>query len=318
MAKNLPFISAAASARHTPPHAAPADLDFPAADRSAAPPTLLLIDDSIAELRVLIDLLSARKWRVVVAFDGLDGYRKAVAKQPDLILLDVQMPGMDGFGTCRRLKADPRTRDIPVLFLTAAQDRMDRLTGLSIGAVDYVVKPYACEEEVLARVGIHLELAQRRSQPPVTAATMLAEVSEQSALVTAATSVLLEHLNAPPRRARWPTSWAPTRSGSTTPSEGLRAAGVRLAARTAAADRSPVADRDPDADRRHRGALRLQQRGEFLDRVPRALRLHPTRLPAAGRRSGRSGSPEQRRALSYLKRDGSSAGSNPSPSQPSI
>lgn len=158
----------------------------------------MLIDDSITELRVLIDLLAARKWRVVVAFDGLDGYRKAVAKQPDLILLDVQMPGLDGFGTCRRLKADPRTRDIPVLFLTAAQDRLDRLTGLSIGAVDYVVKPYACEEEVLARVGIHLELAQRCARPATNAATVLAEVSEQSALVTAATSLLLAKLSDPP------------------------------------------------------------------------------------------------------------------------
>ena len=107
-------------------------------DQSASEraPTILLIDDSLSELRVLIDLLSARKWRVVVSFDGLDGFYKAQMKQPDLILLDVRMPGMDGFGTLRRLKADERTRTIPVIFLTAADDKADRLAGLSLGAVD--------------------------------------------------------------------------------------------------------------------------------------------------------------------------------------
>ncbi|MCF8212147.1 MAG: response regulator [Rhodoferax sp.] len=88
-----------------------------------AAPTLLLIDDSIAELRVLIDMLAARNWRTLVSFSGMDGYRKAGLKKPDLILLDVRMPGMDGFGTCRRLKADPSTQSIPVIFLTAAQDK---------------------------------------------------------------------------------------------------------------------------------------------------------------------------------------------------
>jgi DNA-binding response OmpR family regulator len=136
-----------------------------------AAPTLLLIDDSITELRVLIDMLAARKWRTLVSFDGLDGYRKATLKQPDLILLDVRMPGMDGFGTCRRLKADPRTQSIPVIFLTSAEDKEDRLTGLSLGAVDYIIKPFVSEEEVLARLGIHLELSRRLGAPPVLPST---------------------------------------------------------------------------------------------------------------------------------------------------
>jgi DNA-binding response OmpR family regulator len=160
-----------------------------------AAPTLLLIDDSVAELRVLIDMLAVRNWRTLVSFDGMDGYRKAGLKKPDLILLDVRMPGMDGFGTCRRLKADPRTQSIPVIFLTSAQDKEDRLTGLSLGAVDYIIKPFVSEEEVLARLGIHLELSRRLGSMPVITANA---TSGQSALVAAATAVLLESLANPP------------------------------------------------------------------------------------------------------------------------
>lgn len=158
-------------------------------------PTILLIDDSVMELRVLIDLLSARKWRTIVSFDGMDGYRKAQLKQPDLILLDVRMPCIDGFGTLRRLKADPRTQSIPVLFLTAADDKADRLTGLSLGAVDYIIKPFVSEEEVLARIGIHLELSRRLGAAPAVAANATAL---QSSLVAAATALLLERMADPP------------------------------------------------------------------------------------------------------------------------
>lgn len=166
-------------------------------DRPSLPPTptILLIDDSVSELRLLIDLLSARQWRTLIAFDGLDGYRKAQLKQPDLILLDVRMPGMDGFGTLRRLKADPRTRTIPVLFLTAAADKADRLAGLSLGAVDYIIKPFVSEEEVLARIGIHLELSRRLASP---AAVSASATPGHSALVAAATALLLDRMAAPP------------------------------------------------------------------------------------------------------------------------
>lgn len=167
-------------------------LDQPAI---APAPTILLIDDSIMELRVLIDMLSARKWRTVVGFDGMDGYRKAQLKLPDLILLDVRMPGMDGFGTLRRLKADPRTQSIPVIFLTSAEDKTDRLTGLSLGAVDYIIKPFVSEDEVLARISIHLELSRRLGVAP----SVSINVTEgQSALVAAATTLLLEKLATPP------------------------------------------------------------------------------------------------------------------------
>jgi DNA-binding response OmpR family regulator len=160
-----------------------------------AAPTLLLIDDSVTELRVLIDMLAARKWRTLVSFDGLDGYRKASMKQPDLILLDVRMPGMDGFGTIRRLKSDPRTQSIPVIFLTSAEDKEDRLTGLSLGAVDYIIKPYASEEEVLARLGIHLELSRRLGEAP---RLTPGASTGHSSLIAAATALLLDNLANPP------------------------------------------------------------------------------------------------------------------------
>ncbi len=126
-------------------------------------PSILLIDDSSADLRVLLDMMDGHGLRVHVALNGQDGLMRAELVLPALILLDVNMPGMDGFATCRRLKANPRTRDIPVLFLTAATELERRLEGLSIGAVDYIAKPFS-EAEVLARVGIHLDIARRLRQ----------------------------------------------------------------------------------------------------------------------------------------------------------
>lgn len=157
--------------------------------------SILLIDDSVADLRVLLDLLAARKWRTVVAFDGQDGYQKALLKQPDLILLDVRMPKMDGFATCRLLKANERTAHIPVIFLTAATEKEDRLTGLGLGAVDYIIKPYASEDEVLARIGIHLALARRLGAPAESPAVVPPDTPP---LVRAASGVLLDNLASPP------------------------------------------------------------------------------------------------------------------------
>ncbi|MDN0081825.1 response regulator [Crenobacter sp. SG2305] len=121
---------------------------------------LLIVDDSLDELRILKSLLDAHHFRLSVAFDGLQGYQRAQTLRPDLILMDVRMPKADGFSACRLLKANPQTRDIPVVFLSAAASPEERLTGLSIGGVDYVTKPFLAEE-VLARVRIHLQLASR-------------------------------------------------------------------------------------------------------------------------------------------------------------
>lgn len=123
-------------------------------------PHLLIVDDSLDELRLLKTLLDAHRFRLSIAFDGQQGYQRAQTLRPDLILMDVRMPKTDGFAACRLLKADPKTRDIPVVFLSAANAPGERLTGLSIGGVDYVTKPFLAEE-VLARVRIHLRLASR-------------------------------------------------------------------------------------------------------------------------------------------------------------
>lgn len=122
-------------------------------------PHLLVVDDSDDDLRLLTGILHS-SYRVSVALNGDQGYQRAVALQPDLILMDVNMPKMDGFAACRLLKANPATASIPLLFLSNAIHPDQRIEGLSIGAVDYVLKPYVAEE-VLARIRIHLRLAGR-------------------------------------------------------------------------------------------------------------------------------------------------------------
>lgn len=117
--------------------------------------TVLVVDDSLEELRILVAVLKSTGYRIIISNNGQDGLARAGLFQPDLILLDVRMPVVDGFATCRALKADPQTRDIPVIFLTAANDASSRLEGLRLGAVDYIVKP-PIEEEVVLRVGIHV------------------------------------------------------------------------------------------------------------------------------------------------------------------
>lgn len=162
-------------------------------------PSILLIDDCTVDLRLLMEMMAARRMRVNVAFDGKDGYHKATLLQPDLILLDVTMPVMDGFATCRLLKSDERTRYIPVIFLSAANEVAQRIDGLSLGAVDYIVKPFS-EQEVIARVEIHLQLAKQRHQPVSSDVSADAGSPQQrnAALVQSAIGYLRQHLNQPP------------------------------------------------------------------------------------------------------------------------
>jgi two-component system, NtrC family, sensor kinase len=119
--------------------------------------TILIIDDVPTNLQVLFDLFSERGYRVAIAKSGEIGLQRLKISRPDLILLDVMMPGIDGFETCQRLKAGPNTQDIPVIFMTALSDTVDKVKGLSLGAVDYITKPIQ-HEEVLARVRVHLQL----------------------------------------------------------------------------------------------------------------------------------------------------------------
>src|SRR5258706_7377227 len=125
--------------------------------------TILIVDDMPANLGVLTSHLEREGYVAVVAQGGEEGVERAEFVRPDLILLDVMMPGVDGFETCRRLKASPNTRDIPVVFMTALTDTSDKLTGFAVGAVDYVTKPLN-GAEVLARIDIDLTLYRLRQQ----------------------------------------------------------------------------------------------------------------------------------------------------------
>ncbi len=119
--------------------------------------TILIVDDMPANLGVLTSHLERQGYTAVVAQGGEEGVERALFVRPDLILLDVMMPGVDGFEACRRLKANPVTREIPVIFMTALTDTTDKLTGFAVGAVDYVTKPLN-GAEVLARIETHLTL----------------------------------------------------------------------------------------------------------------------------------------------------------------
>jgi signal transduction histidine kinase len=118
---------------------------------------ILIVDDTPTNLQVLSESIRMVGWTTLVATDGESAIAQAEYAQPDLILLDVMMPGIDGFETCRRLKESPVTAAIPVIFMTALSDTLDKVKGLEIGAVDYITKPFQ-QEEVLARVKLHLQL----------------------------------------------------------------------------------------------------------------------------------------------------------------
>ncbi|MGF6507552.1 response regulator [Paraburkholderia sp. 32] len=138
--------------------------------------TILIVDDTPGNLGVVVDSLEARGIRVLVALDGIEALERAAFSQPDVILLDVKMPGIDGFETCRRLKRDERTRDIAVIFMTSLMDNEDRVEGFLVGGVDYVTKPLRVDEMV-ARVGVHLELRVMHKQVLAQNRQLLAEVA---------------------------------------------------------------------------------------------------------------------------------------------
>lgn len=118
---------------------------------------LLLVDDVPTNLSVLGEVLSSAGAKIFVAQSGPAALARLASVRPDLILLDVTMPGMDGFEVCRRLKADAQWHDIPVLFVSALSDMIDKVAGFTAGGVDYILKPFHAEE-VLARVTAHLSI----------------------------------------------------------------------------------------------------------------------------------------------------------------
>lgn len=122
---------------------------------------ILVVDDNPNNLDVLAELFDQHDFVVLFALDGRTGLQRAESGRPDLILLDVMMADMDGFETCRKLKANSATKDIPVIFMTALTDTTNKVKAFASGAVDYITKPFE-PEEVLARVHTHLTLQQLR------------------------------------------------------------------------------------------------------------------------------------------------------------
>jgi len=138
--------------------------------------TILAVDDTPLNLRVLAGILEPH-YRVLTASSGARALEIAGSDRPDLALLDVMMPAMDGFEVCQRLKADPRTRAVPVIFVTSLGEVEDEQRGFDLGAVDYVLKPVRAPI-VLARVRAHLALANQNLELERKVAERTAELNE--------------------------------------------------------------------------------------------------------------------------------------------
>ncbi|UTF61769.1 sigma-54 dependent transcriptional regulator [Gilvimarinus sp. DA14] len=126
-------------------------------------PLVLVVDDKPANLDILVDYLSSSGLELAVATDGEQALEVASLRQPELVLLDVMMPGMDGFEVCRRLKKLPQGHDFPIIFMSALGDTDSKVKGFTVGAVDYITKPLQ-REEVLARITTHLTIRQQQLQ----------------------------------------------------------------------------------------------------------------------------------------------------------
>ncbi|BAY11783.1 sensor histidine kinase [Calothrix sp. NIES-2098] len=142
---------------------------------------IMIVEDNATNAKLLFEFLQASGFRVLVAKSGESALEKLQVVSPDLILLDIMMPGIDGFETCRRLKAEKATQDIPVIFMTALSDVVDKVKGLSLGAVDYITKPFQ-PEDILARVNVHLKLCHlnRKLEQRATELTATVEQLQQS------------------------------------------------------------------------------------------------------------------------------------------
>ena len=122
---------------------------------------ILVVDDVSENLKLLLNLLKTAGYKVRPASNGAEALDAVMSKKPDLILLDIKMPGMDGFEVCNRLKADSQSKDIPIIFISALGETADKVKAFHAGGVDYISKPFQ-EEEVLMRVQTHIELHRMR------------------------------------------------------------------------------------------------------------------------------------------------------------
>lgn len=141
--------------------------------------SILIVDDQPANLRLLLSCLEKHEFQIRFAENGTDALSELTKSQPDIILLDVMMLGMDGFEICRRIKENKATSQIPIIFLTALADIEDKIAGFEAGGVDYITKPYH-QAEVLARLKIQLAMRQREQELE----EALAEVKQLSGILS--------------------------------------------------------------------------------------------------------------------------------------
>lgn len=148
---------------------------------NASEGVILVVDNDPDNLGVLFDYLDSVGFKVLLVQNSENALIQAESKKPDIILLDILMPGLDGFETCRRLKENDKTRDIPVIFMTALSDTTDKVKGFKMGAVDYITKPFQ-QEEVLARVNTHLTIRKLQQQLEAKNALLEEQVEQLSEL----------------------------------------------------------------------------------------------------------------------------------------
>jgi signal transduction histidine kinase len=144
--------------RNLPPAGLEASEESPTA---TVDPVVLVVDDQQANVRMVGALLTRSGYRVLPALSGVEGLELARGSKPDVVLLDMKMPGMDGFEVLRQLREDPETKDLPIIFLTADNDRENLVRAFAAGAIDYITKPFV-SEELLARVQTHVDLKRSR------------------------------------------------------------------------------------------------------------------------------------------------------------
>ena len=145
--------------------------------------SILTVDDNVVNLKLLASALQKEGYKTLTATDGTQARQIASGEKPDLIILDIMMPGEDGFEVIKRLKRDPRTASIPVIFLTSKSELDSKMLGFDLGAVDYVTKPFHVQE-VIARVRLHLKLSLATN-------SMIANQAEKLKQIQAAQAAML-------------------------------------------------------------------------------------------------------------------------------